>query len=441
MRLLKFFLISISCLKMLFILSPSFADQHNLFNMTRGVTPMSRDIYDLHMIIFWVCVAIGIAVFSMLIYVIIKHRQTRHPIAAKFHSSLKVELLWTIIPFIILIIMAIPATVVLVKMEDASKADINIKVIGYQWKWQYEYLDYGISFFSNLSTPQAQIQSEAKKGKWYLLEVDKPLVVPIHKKIRFLVTSNDVVHSWWVPALGIKRDAIPGFIHAAWARIDKPGIYRGQCAELCGMNHAYMPIVVQAVSQAEFDKWVQSQPKVGQTPTPAASVIPSDATAKETSQLMPSAVAAQSTIVHEKTMTQAELMTEGKKVYERNCSVCHQSNGTGMPPAFPSLVGTPVVNGPIGANIAIVMQGKPGTAMQAFGKQLSIEEIAAVVSYIRNTWKNGDPHHWGKFSGGWVQPEDVLEFQQLSGTKSSIKTSSSPAENTVPKATSIKENL
>ena len=193
------------------------------FNMTPGVTPISHDIYNLHMTIFWICVAIGVVVFSVMIYSLIKHRRSTGHKPAKFHSSLKIEVLWAVVPFLILVAMAVPATLVMVRMDDDSKADINIKIVGYQWKWKYEYLDQGISFFSTLSTPKDQLENKAKKGKWYLLEVDKPLVVPIHKKIRFLVTSNDVIHSWWVPALGVKRDAIPGFIHEAWARIEKPG--------------------------------------------------------------------------------------------------------------------------------------------------------------------------------------------------------------------------
>lgn len=237
----------------------AFADYQ--LNMPRGVTPISHDIYNLHMTIFWICVAIGIVVFGVMIYSMIKHRKSLGHTPATFHGSTKIELIWTIIPFLILIVMAVPATIVLIRMDDDKKPDINIKITGYQWRWQYEYLDYGISFFSNLATPIAQTQNQQAKNPWYLLEVDHPLILPVHKKVRFLVTSNDVIHAWWVPDLGIKRDAIPGFIHEAWARIDTPGTYRGQCAELCGLNHAYMPIVVIAVPEDQFNQWVAQQPK------------------------------------------------------------------------------------------------------------------------------------------------------------------------------------
>lgn len=344
-------------------------------NMSRGVTPISHDIYDLHMAIFWICVAIGVLVFSVLIYSLIKHRKSKGHKPADFHSSLKIEIIWAVIPFLILVAMAIPATIVTAKMYDDSKADLNIKVVGYQWKWKYEYLDQGISYFSVLSTPKAQLKNKAKKGKWYLLEVDKPLVVPIHKKIRFLVTSNDVIHSWWVPALGIKRDAIPGFIHEAWARIEKPGTYRGQCAELCGMDHGYMPIVVVAKTQEDFEKWVAEQQgtKKAIAEKPAAP------------------------------MTKDVLMAEGKTVYEKYCSVCHKPNGEGMPPAFPALKGGKIVTGPVAQHIDIVLNGKTGTAMQAFKDQLNDQQIAAVVTYERNSWGN---------SSGIVQPSEVAKARQ-----------------------------
>ena len=218
-------------------------------NMHQGVTPISKDIYDLHMLAMLICAIIGVIVFGIMIYSIIRHRKSKGYQAASFHDNDRLEIIWTIIPFLILIGLAIPATQVLIRQDNSANSDVTIKIVGYQWKWEYEYLDQNISFFSSLSTPYSQIQNKQPKGPWYLLEVDHPLVVPIHKKIRFLVTSNDVIHSWWVPALGVKRDAIPGFIHEAWAQIDKPGTYRGQCAELCGINHGFMPIVVEAVSE------------------------------------------------------------------------------------------------------------------------------------------------------------------------------------------------
>lgn len=230
-----------------------------MFNMPFGVTSNSHAIYRLHMTIFWVCVVIGCVVFSVILYSLIYHRKSSGRPPANFHTSLTVELIWTLIPGIILVAMAIPATQVLMQLEDSSEPTVNIKITGYQWKWEYEYLDYHVRFFSNLSTPQTQIAGQSPKTAGYLLEVDQPLVVPIHQKIRFLITANDVIHSWWVPAIGVKKDAIPGFIHDAWATIETPGTYRGQCAELCGLNHAYMPIVVVAKTPEEFQTWIRQQ--------------------------------------------------------------------------------------------------------------------------------------------------------------------------------------
>lgn len=355
-------------------------------NLKPGVSPISRDIYDLHMTIFWICVVIGVIVFGVLIYALVKHRKSVKHKAQNFHSSFAIEMIWTLIPIVILVAMAIPATLVLIRMDDDSKSDINIKIIGYQWKWKYEYLDNDISFFSNLSTPRAQIEGKEKKGKWYLLEVDKPLVLPIHKKIRFLVTSNDVIHSWWVPALGVKRDAIPGFIHEAWTKIEKPGVYRGQCAELCGMHHGFMPIVVVAKTQDDYQKWVQQN-------SPAAQ----------------KALAAKQPKKPVKPMTTSELMALGKKTYETYCSVCHKANGAGMPPAFPALVGSKLTVGPVAGQIDIVLNGKTGTAMQAFKDQLDDKQIAAVITYERNSWGNDNKSKYGKQAGGLVQPADIAK--------------------------------
>lgn len=362
----------------LLLVSASACAKQSQFNLTPGVTPVSRDIYDLHMTIFWICVVIGVGVFGVMFYSLFKYRKSLGVEPAKFRGHTRVEIFWAVVPFLILVIMAIPATQVLMRMEDESQAAVNIKITGYQWKWQYQYLDEGISFFSNLSTPAAQLQGKEPKGEHYLREVDNPVVVPINKKIRFLVTSNDVIHSWWVPALGIKRDAIPGFIHEAWAKIEKPGIYRGQCAELCGINHGFMPIVVEAVSDADYKKWVaQHAPGNPQQPKVAAAPVK---------------------------MTKAELMKEGGQVYESTCSVCHKPDGSGMPPAFPALKGSKIATGPVAAHINIVLHGVPGTAMQAFGNQLSNEAIAAVITYERNSW--GNPNA-GKNAGGIVQPAAV----------------------------------
>lgn len=241
------------------VLSISAVAQAVQFNMKPGVTPVSQNIYWLHMTIFYVVVFIGLVVFIAMAIAMIKHRKSKGHKAATFHENNKIEVIWTVIPFLILVVLAIPATIVITQIYDDSKADMNIKITGSQWKWHYEYLDQGIEFYSNLSTPATQLNNQLPKNKWYLLEVDRPLVLPIHEKVRFLVTATDVIHSWWVPELGVKRDAIPGFIHEAWADIQKPGIYRGQCAELCGVHHGYMPIVVIAKTQANFKKWVKKE--------------------------------------------------------------------------------------------------------------------------------------------------------------------------------------
>jgi len=345
-------------------------------NMPRGVTPISRDIYDLHMAIFWICVVIGVIVFGVLIYTLIFHRKSRGAVAANFHEHPILEVIWAVVPFIILVIMAIPASRVLIAMDDNSAADITIKVTGYQWKWQYDYLDENIGFFSNLATPIEEIKNAQKKNPWYLLEVDNPVVVPINKKIRFLVTAHDVIHSWWVPALGIKRDGIPGFIHESWARIETPGTYRGQCAELCGVNHAYMPIVVQAMTESDYQAWLLEQKR---------------------KQL-------EETATHAKAWTKEELMDRGEHVYNQFCSVCHKADGLGMPPVYPSLKASSiVVSERVDRHIDIVLNGVSGTAMQAFAKQLSDADLAAVITYERNAWDNN--------TGDLVQPIDIKRMR------------------------------
>lgn len=369
MKLLKTFLTS---LILSFWVQVSFATPSQL-NMPIGVTPISHQIYDLHMLIFWVCVWIGVVVFGVLFYSLIMHRKSRGYVAATFHEHPVLEVLWAIIPLLILVAMAVPATIVLMRMEDYRDSEITIKITAYQWKWKYEYMDQGISFFSNLATPMDEIQNKIAKKEWYLLDVDHPLVVPINKKIRLLVTSNDVIHSWWVPELGIKRDAIPGFIHEAWALIEKPGVYRGQCAELCGVNHGFMPIVVDAKTDVEFANWLHTQ-KPGETIQPS--------------------------ILTGKNWTRQELMRRGQAAYNKTCAVCHKEDGTGMPPTFPAMKGSLVATkGPIAAHINLVLNGKPGTAMQAFKDQLSENDIAAIITYERNAWGNN--------TGDIVQPADV----------------------------------
>jgi len=228
-------------------------------NLRQGVTPVSHDIYSLHMMVFTVCVLIGIGVFSVIFWSILRHRKSKGAVAAQFHESTTVEVVWTIVPFLILVAMAIPAAQTLVEMEDVSHPDLTVKVTGYQWMWHYQYVGQGVGFYSKLSTPRKAILNEEKKPKHYLLQVDHQLVLPVGEKIRFLQTSGDVIHSWWVPALGVKKDAIPGYVNQNWARIEKPGIYRGQCAELCGRGHGYMPIVIRAVPRDQFEAWLQKQ--------------------------------------------------------------------------------------------------------------------------------------------------------------------------------------
>lgn len=348
-------------------------------NMYRGVTPLSKDMYYLHMVGMVVCIIIGVVVFGVMTYSLIHHRKSKGYKPATFHDNMRLEVVWSIIPFLILVGLAVPATRVLIRMDDTEQSEVTIKVVGYQWRWQYNYLNEGISYFSNLSTPYSQIQNKEAKGEWYLLEVDKPLVLPVNKKIRFLVTSNDVIHSWWVPELGIKRDAIPGFMYEAWAKIEKPGVYRGQCAELCGINHGFMPIVVNAVSDEEYKQWVAQQEKTQ--------------TLSQENELAP-----------QKKMTQSELMTLGQQKYEQICVACHKDNGFGLPPLYPALKGSSVAVGhPISRHIDLILNGIPGSAMQPYKDQLTDEEIAAITTYERNAWGNN--------TQDLIQPEEVARLR------------------------------
>jgi cytochrome c oxidase subunit 2 len=344
-------------------------------NMTKGVTEISEKVYDLHMLIFAICVLIGIVVFGIMIISMLVHRKSLGAVPAKFSHSTKLEYLWTVIPILILLGMAVPATSTLRDMYDASEADLDIEVRGYQWKWQYTYLNDDpakeIKFMSALATSQDEIYNRANKREHYLLDVDNPLVIPVDKRVRFLITSNDVIHSWWVPDFAVKKDAIPGFIHESWAVVKEPGVYRGKCTELCGKDHGFMPIVVQAVEQDEYDAWVAMK--------------------QDEARRVYETVG--------KTWTMAELMETGEKVYQQNCLTCHQANGQGIPPAFPSLVGQGLAIGPIADHIDIVINGKAGTAMQAFAAQLNPAEIAAVVTYERNAWGNN--------VGDMAQPREV----------------------------------
>ena len=340
-------------------------------NMNRGVTDNSVAIYDLHMIVFYICVVISVIVFGLMFWSIFHHRKSKGAVAHQFYESTSIEIIWTLVPIVILVAIAVPATSTLLDTYDHSESDIDIQVTGYQWKWRYKYIGEDIDFFSVLTTPDEEIHNKKEKNPNYLLEVDKPLVVPINKKIRFLFTSNDVIHAWWVPDLALKKDAIPGFINESSTKINTPGIYRGQCAELCGKNHGFMPIVVKAVTETEYIAWLATQ-KVEKAKMASAS---------------------------KKTWALAELITKGEQVYNKNCMACHLDTGMGIPPVFPALKDSSIVKGSLEAHLDIVLNGKSGTAMSAFGSQLSATEIAAVVTYERNAWGNN--------MGDFIQPADV----------------------------------
>ncbi|MFT7558354.1 MAG: cytochrome c oxidase subunit 2 [Flavobacteriales bacterium] len=344
-------------------------------NMTEGATSLSREIFGLHMLIFYICCIIGVVVFGAMFISMFYHRKSRGAKASNFHESVFLEVLWTAIPFAILVGMAFPATTTLLKMYDASDADIEIQVTGYQWKWKYEYSESGVSFFSTLSTPAEQISGEEPKGEHYLLEVDEPLVIPVGKKVRFIVTAADVIHSWWVPDLAVKRDAIPGYFNEAWTKVDVPGVYRGQCAELCGKDHGFMPIEVHAVEQAEYDAWLAER---------LAKAIAIDEAAKQT-------------------LTLDQLLTEGDSVYTTYCATCHQVDGKGNG-VFPAIAGSPIANGEsdISEHFNRVLKG--GGMMPPFGEQLTPVQVAAVITYQRNAFGNN--------TGDVVQPLDVVNFKQ-----------------------------
>ena len=341
------------------------ADGPNQYNLQPPVSVIAEQIYDLHTLIMWIIFGIFVLVFGVMTIAIIKHRKSvGHP-AQQFHENTTVEIIWTVIPFIILIGMAYPATKTVIAMKDTSSPDVTIKATGYQWKWSYDYLQEGVSFYSNLATPRDQIDGhnvEARKNNPnYLLEVDNPVVVPVGKKIRIITTANDVIHAWWVPAFGVKQDAIPGFVRDTWFRADKVGTYRGQCAELCGKDHGFMPIVVQVVEQDKYTQWVAEAKQKMSAAAPSADPG--------------------------KQWTLEELHAQGAKVFAANCVACHQATGMGVPGTFPALAGSKVVTGPKEEQIGIVLNGKPGTAMAPF-KHLSDVEIASVVTYTRNNWTN-----------------------------------------------------
>ncbi|MDH4323723.1 MAG: cytochrome c oxidase subunit II [Betaproteobacteria bacterium] len=348
------------------------------WNLQPAASKIAADIHWLHEAVMVLVVVLFVGVFGFMFWSCYAHRKSVGHKAAQFHENTTVEVIWTVVPAIILVLIAWPVTKVVIAQKDTSHPELTIKVTGIQWKWAYDYLKgegEGISFVSTLSTPRAQIENREAKGENYLLEVDNELVVPVGKKVRMLTTAADVIHSWWVPAFGAKQDAIPGFIRDLWFTADKTGTYRSQCVELCGKDHGFMPIVVRVVSPEDYTKWVGAQ------------------------KLRLAKAAEDET----KAFTLAELQTRGEKVYAANCVACHQANGRGVPPAFPPLDGSKLVLGPKDAQIDVILNGvtKNGapTAMAAFGKQLSNVELAAVITFTRN--------NWGNSTGEAVQPADI----------------------------------
>ena len=368
-----------SALLMLSLYPSEVLSDWDALNMREGVTQVSRDVFELHMLIFYICVAIGAVVFSVMFYSLFRYTKKRNPNPSTFHESTKLEVAWTIIPFLVLIAMAVPASKTLTEIYDDEEGEINIQVVGYQWKWEYKYLEDDINFFSNLSTDQDEIYNLVPKGENYLLEVDEPLIIPVDTRVRFLITANDVIHSWWVPDFAIKQDAIPGFINTAWTRAEETGIYRGNCTELCGKNHGFMPVVVKVVEKDEYNEWVLAKKE--------EAIKLAELTEKEWSL--------------------AELSERGEGVYQKNCVACHQMNGEGLPPIFPALAGSDIVMFNKDRNVEILMEGVQGAAMQSFANQLSEVDMAAVITYTRQAWGNAE-----NGDGVYVVPSDIVEYKK-----------------------------
>ena len=352
----------------------------NEINMTRGVTSQSAINYQLHMIVLWICIVIGVIVFSAMFFSIVLHRKSRDHEAAQFSHSTTAEIIWTVIPILILVVIAVPATRALVNMEVAPETEMTVKITGFQWRWKYQYVEDDIQFISSLdavSNAARRLASgtDPRSVDNYLLEVDHPLVLPADTRIKFLITADDVIHSWWVPALGWKRDAIPGFINEAWTEIMEPGTYRGQCAELCGKDHGFMPIVLNVLPRAEYEQWVRQQ---------------KNRMVDEQAEV-------------ERLWSRKELMELGEDVYTAQCAACHQSDGMGLAPAFPALAGSSVATGPVSEHIDVVLNGREGTAMQAWGNMLSEADIAAALTYTRNAF--------GNESGDVVQPQTIYRIK------------------------------
>ena len=348
------------------------------YNMPVGVTEVSSSIFNLHMLIFWICVVIGVIVFSIMFWSLWKYRKSKGAVAADFDDHFWLEVGWTVAATLVLVWMAVPSTQVMVEAYDDAEGEINIMVTGHQWKWHYQYLEDDVGFFSNLSTSQEQIDGAMPKGEFYLREVDEPLVIPVNTRVRFLITGNDVIHSWWVPDFAVKQDAVPGFINTAWTNVPEPGIFRGACTELCGIKHAFMPVVVRAVEQEEFDAFIAE--KV--------------------------ALAEAERMLTSKVWTKEELMERGESFYMTNCVACHQANGKGIPPVFPALEGSQIALNDSDKHIEILMEGVQGSAMAAFRNMYSEVDIAAVVTYTRQAWSNSE-----NGDGVIVTPKDIVEYK------------------------------
>ncbi|CAN7174243.1 cytochrome c oxidase subunit II [Caballeronia sp. LjRoot34] len=345
----------------------------NELNFQTPVTKIAEELYGLHTFMLIICTVIFLGVFGVMFYSVLMHRKSKGHKASNFHESTTVEIIWTIVPFVIVVLMALPATKAVVAMKDTTNADLTVKVTGYQWKWGYDYVKgqgEGINFLSTLSTPRSEVNGQTPITDLYLQEVDNPLVVPVDKKIRIITTANDVVHSWYVPAFGVKQDAIPGFVRDTWFKAEKIGTFRGFCTELCGKEHAYMPVVVEVLSAEDYTAWVDGQKK-----KMAASADDPN-----------------------KTYTMDELKARGAQVYTSNCAVCHQPTGKGAG-QFPALDGSKIANGPIADHVSIVLKGKG--AMPNWGATLNDVEIASVITYERNTW--------GNHTGDILQPLQVAD--------------------------------
>ena len=369
-NLVKFLSVSLFLAIPFAVMANNFTD---VFNMPRGVSDISHIMYDLHMLVFWVCFFVGILVFGFMFYVMYAHRKSKGAKAEQFHENTTVEIIWTVIPFIILVLLAFPATKAIIESYDTSNSEVEILVVGSQWKWQYQHLGTDVKYLSQMATPVEEIENIAPKGQYYLQEVTEPLVIPVDTKVVFKITAKDVLHSWWVPDFGVKRDAIPGYITESWVKVNKTGVYHGSCTELCGKAHAFMPVVVKVVEREEYNTWLEQKQQDYDN-------------LQKMLQL---------------TMTFEQLMERGEKLYNISCSTCHGIDGKGIPGAFPTLIGG-ISTGAVEDHIDIVLNGTAGTAMQSFANEINELDLAAIITYERNAW--------GNKTGDTVQAADILKF-------------------------------